>query len=254
MTGVKAGSDAMRQYAERIGADYLFEDNPKFVTNLGGYSPHFGSFKPIYTESFHIYDNILFTDTDVFPVKGLEESIFENFNAEMGICTEPHQPQQRAKRTSGVATGKRDEEWATVIYNKWKVKLPRNDEGLLKVYNSGVVLYSNKGLLKARENFVPFKTYIDLMKAKKIRGLYHSDQNYVHAMLKVAKMDYVELDNNWNSYVHYIGDPNLGTKRPVNDMRTANTKFVHIQLRGADRYDMATLQRITNLPLSEWNL
>ena len=57
LAGVKAGSENMKKYANRIGVDYLFEDNPKFVTNLGKYSPHYGAFKPIYDETFHIYDN-----------------------------------------------------------------------------------------------------------------------------------------------------------------------------------------------------
>ena len=82
--GVIAGSETMKKYSDRIGSDYLFEHNPKFVTNLGRYSPHYGSFKPIYDESFHEYDNVLFTDTDVFPVDGLEESIFDDFDADMG--------------------------------------------------------------------------------------------------------------------------------------------------------------------------
>ena len=75
--GCKAGSENMKQYANRIGADYLFEHNPRFVTNLGGYSPHYGAFKPIYNKNFHTYDNVLFTDTDVFAIEGLEENIFE---------------------------------------------------------------------------------------------------------------------------------------------------------------------------------
>ena len=97
LPGVKAGSENMKKYAERIGADYLFELNPRFVTNLGGFSPHYGSFKPIYDESFHVYDNVLYADTDVFAVDGLEENIFDNFNVDMGICTEPFQPKQRSK-------------------------------------------------------------------------------------------------------------------------------------------------------------
>ena len=93
--GCQAGVDRMRQYASDIGAEYLFEHNPRFVTNLGRFSPHYGSFKPIYDETFHKYDHVLFTDTDVFAVGGLKESVFENFNADIGICTEPFQPKQK---------------------------------------------------------------------------------------------------------------------------------------------------------------
>ena len=253
LPGVTAGSKNMKKYADRIGADYLFEHNPKFVTNLGTYSPHYGSFKPIYDKNFHKYDNILFTDTDVFSVDGLEENIFEDFNAEIGICTEPFQPKQR-KEVPGIISSVDDEKWAKEVKNRWNVEMPRTEEGLLKVYNSGVVMYSNKGLLKAKKNFVPFKDYVNLINSKGIKKFYTADQNYLHAMLKVAKMDYVELDNGWNSYVHHYHTDASKKTVGVNDMRTEYTKFVHIQLRSADHWDGAKLERIANLPIDKWDI
>lgn len=249
--GCKAGVENMKKYAAKIGADYLFEENPRFVTNLGSYSPHYGAFKPIFDESFHKYDNILFADTDVFVVDGLEENIFEKFNADIGICTEPDQPTLRQK-TAGNITTARDEKWAKIVEQKWGIKVPRTPEGLVKVYNSGVVLYSNKGLLKAREKFVPFKNYVDMIKASGLISFYTCDQPYLHAMLDVAGMDWIELDNNWNRYIHYTRQ---GTQeRQVNDTRTKDTKFVHIQLAGADHWDANKLERVTNLPQDEWNI
>lgn len=251
LPSARAGSDNMKAYAQKVGADYLFEDNPRFVTNLGSYSPHYGAFKPVFTEKFHEYDNILFTDTDVFAVERLEEDIFEGFNADVGICTEPLQPKIRAKKSSGVTTGTMDELWAQTIKTKWGVNMPRTPEGLLKVYNSGVVLYSNKGLLKAKENFVPFKNYVNLIKSTKgLTPFYTCDQPYLHAMLKVANLEYIEMDNNWNSYITWVNHTNK-IKR-VCDSRNENTKFVHIQMRGADKYDAEKLWRITNLPVEEW--
>ena len=253
LPGVTAGSECMKEYAARIGAEYLFELNPRFVTNLGSYSPHYGSFKPIYTDSFHEYDNVLFTDTDVFPVDGLEENVFENFTAEMGICTEPFQPEQR-KKIPGQISGAMDEKWAKVIKSHWGANMPRTPEGLLKVYNSGVVMYSNKGLKAARERFVPFKEYVDIIKSSGVSNFYTADQNYVHAMLTVAKMDYVELHPGWNSFIHPYHIDASKTATKINDSRTEDTKFVHIQLRSADHWDAATQHRIANLPQSEWNI
>ena len=251
LPGVKAGSENMKKYAERIGAEYLFEHNPRFVKNLGTYSPHYGAFKPIYDESFYEYDNVLFTDTDVFAVADLKESIFENFDADIGICTEPFQPAQRKKIPGGIC-GEMDERWAAVVKAKWNVDMPRTPEGLLKVYNSGVVMYSNKGLINAKKKFTPFKEYVDLIKSKRINNFYTSDQNYIHAMLKVAKMDYVELDAGWNSFIHPYHVDVSKKEVKINDSRTDTTKFVHIQLRSADHWDAATQERITNLPQIEW--
>ena len=175
LPGCQAGVDNMKAYAARIGADYLFEHNPRFVTNLGQYSPHYGAFKPIYDEKFHKYDNILFADTDVFVVDRLEENIFENFDADIGICTESFQPKFRTKST-GQISSTNDEKWASAVKAKWNAEMQRTPEGLLKVYNSGVVLYSNKGLLKAKEKFIPFTEYVNLIKSTGLGSFYTCDQ------------------------------------------------------------------------------
>lgn len=251
LPGTHAGVANMRAYAGRIGAEYLFEHNPRFAKNLGKYTPHYGAFKPIYDESFHGYDNVLFADCDVFAVEGLTESIFDGFDAEIGICTEPFQPEQRAK-IPGLISKASDEKWAGVIKSRWGVKMPRTPAGLFKVYNSGVVLYSNAGLMAARKKFVPFAEYVNLVSSSGCRNFYTADQNYLHAMLFVAGMNYVELDNGWNSYIHAYHVDARKKKTRVNDSRTRSTKFVHVQLRSADHWDAATHHRITNLPESEW--
>ena len=249
LPGCRAGIENMQAYASRIGSEYLFEHNPRFVTNLGSYSPHYGSFKPIYDESFHKYDNVLFADTDVFAVEGLAENIFEGFNADIGICTEPDQPKLRIN-TAGRITSASDEKWAGIVETKWGTKVPRTAEGLVKVYNSGVVFYSNAGLLKAKERFVPFEEYVSAVNS--LPAFYTCDQPYLHAMLDVASMNWIELDNGWNSYIHYARQGK--EPRFVNDTRTKNTKFVHVQLAGADHLDAETHWRIVNLDECDWDM
>lgn len=254
MPGVRAGVDAMKKYANRIGTDYLFEENPKFVTNLGRYSPHYGAFKPIYTDKFHSYDNVLFADTDVFPVEGLSESIFDGFASDVGICTEPFQPVQRNKIPGPICTSS-DEKWAKMMKARWNIDVPRTPEGLMKVYNSGVVLYSNKGMKKARDKFVPFLEYVNYIKTdRSLAEFYTCDQPYLHAMLQVVPMDYVELDNGWNSYVHYYYEDPEKKILKTNDSRTPSTKMVHIQLRTADHWEADKLWRVTNLPIEQWEI
>ena len=249
--GCQAGIENMRAYAASVGAEYLFEHNPKFVTNLGSYSSYYGAFKPIYEESFHKYDNVLFADTDVFAVEGLAQDIFEGFGSDIGICTEPDQPKLRI-HTAGRITSERDERWASIVATKWNTKVPRTSDGLVRVYNAGVVLYSNAGLLKAKERFISFKEYVSAMSGVGLPAFYTADQPYLHAMLDVARMDWTELDNGWNSYIHHAQQGK--EPRFVNDTRTENTKFVHVQLTGADHLDAAWHWRVVNLPQSEWDI
>ena len=54
-SGAIYGAKVMKEYANRIGAEYLFEDNPRFRSDLGAYSPHYGQFKIVYDKKFEEY-------------------------------------------------------------------------------------------------------------------------------------------------------------------------------------------------------
>ena len=252
-----AGVNAMKAYAERIGAEYIFEDNPNFLRthfhyNFGGYSPHYGAFKPIFDESFDKYDKVLFVDTDVFPVDGLEENIFEAFHGEIGICTEPEQPRIRTI-TRGRITSAQDEAWAKMVKDVWETEVPRNDQGLVEVFNTGMVLYSKQSRLKARKEWVDPQIYYSLVRSKRLDSFYICDQPYLHAMMFINNFDVQRMDNGWNSYIHYTRTKDK-EDRYLCDWRNKSTKFVHVQFAGADNLDADTHWRIVNLPQNEWNL
>jgi hypothetical protein len=252
--GVQSGRDVMNSYADRIGCDYLFEHNPKFRTDLGNYSPHYGQFKVIYDDYFLKYDNILFADTDVFPVHNLKENIFEECmsdDTEIGISHEWSAAKSRKKYDVGGIHNANDERWVKLIENTWPVKMPRTVEGLPEVYNSGVVLYSKEGRAKAKSRFVDFKQYVNLISRNNFPSFYTCDQPYLHAMLEVCNFNWKTIDYKWNSSVHYV--PQTSDPRPVNDFRF-NANFVHIQLRNADNFDAEKLWKITNLPVNEWGI
>ena len=245
--------EQMQKYAKQIGAEYLFEANTRFGPKMGvsgGQAYYYNCLKPVYDTKFHEYDNVLYVDVDIFSVDGLTESIFDGFTAEVGNCTEPLQPKFRGTSTSSICRAN-DEKWATVVENHWGITMPRNEKGLLKVYNAGLELWSQRGLVKAHKAFVPFVDYINIIKSSGLPTFYNHDQNYFHAMMQVAKMDHIDLDNEWNCLIHHYME---GGERKLSDPRTENTKFVQIQIRSADHWDADTQWRITNLPLSEWNL
>jgi len=245
----RAGVDNMKEYAKRIGAEYRFDENPNYFTGLNpNAAKYYDCFRPVFDEEFHKYDNVMFADTDVFAVDGLEENVFESFTGEIGMCTEPFQPKQRTI-TLGRITSEKDEQWAKVIQNKFNVDLPRNEENLLKVYNSGVVLYSNSGLKKAKQEFMDFNKYIKLVQS--IDSFYTLDQPYLHAMVYATSVEFVELDNGWNSYIHGTKDKH-NTKRRIVDHRDDNTKFVHCQFPGADDMNADQLWKIVNLSRDQW--
>jgi hypothetical protein len=252
-----AGVKTMREYAKRIGAEYVFDNNPNFVRKhfgfeLGQYTPHYGAFKPIFDTSFDKYDKILFADTDVFPIDGLTTNIFDEFTDEIGICNEPFQPKQRTV-TKGRITSEQDEKWAKIVKRVWGCDVPRTEEGLVEVFNTGMVLYSKQARLKARETWTGFRNYVNTVRAEGLDSFYTCDQPYLHAMMFAKNFNVQRMNNGWNSYIHYTRD-NTRPDRYLCDWRNEETKFVHVQFAGADNLDEETHWKIVNLPREKWGI
>ena len=246
----------MKEYADLIGADYLFEHNPKFNTTVGN-KPHFwGTLKPIYDDKFWKYDSVLYVDMDVYPVQDLQDNIFEYYKtSDMGICTERFQPENRARLKKHHIRKDMDEKWAKNVESFYGIKILRNRNGLIRVYNAGVVLFNKSGLEKAKLDFKDIKEYEKIARRNGVSHFYGHDQNYIMTMLQYSKMNYAEMDNAWNSLVHqYFKDEDKKWPLYLNDERTERSKFVHVQMRGADNFSDDTLYRITNKPPEEWGI
>lgn len=252
---VHAGVAAMKKYADYIGADYVFEDNPNWLrskvgVDFGNYSAHYGAFKPLWSKKYREYDNILFCDTDIFPVDGVTDNIFEGFDAELGICEEVWQPKQRTI-TKGRITSQQDNLWAKTVEEAYGFDVPRTEEGLVKVYNTGVVLYSQAGATHAREKWTKFQEYVQLIRSKPLDSFYTCDQPYLHCMMFATSMKIQFLDPKWNSFINGTRDINH-EDRYIVDQRTPDTCFVHAMFPGADDMNEEQLLRIVNNDPSEW--
>lgn len=250
--GALASKRNIEQYANRIGAEYLFEHNPNIASRTCDIPIYYECLNPLLEDRFLLYDAIAVLDMDIFAVDGLTDDIFTSEVNHIGVCAEEFQPKHRTTLKNGICSAN-DEKWADIVSSAWGVTPPRTAEGLLKVYNSGVILFSAEGLHKAREYFIPFQEYISTLRKHKLDRFYLLDQNYLHTMLLMPGINYIELDTSWNCQVHFLGPPHLRV-RPINDMRGNNPRFVHIQLRGADHFSPEKLRRITNLPVSQWDL
>lgn len=254
--GAKHSEKLFREYAKRIGCEYRLDLDPNTASRHTDVALYYEFMNFMFDDSFLEYDNVCIVDMDVFPTTNLSESIFDEFiesGAKFGICDEPFQGKYRTTVTIGSGiNNKSDEIWNRAMVNKYGTPMPRDADGYLKVYNTGVVVVSKEGMLKAREEFAPFQEYVDTVRRAGLGKFYTIDQNYFHAMI-CTHGEYVELDNDWNCYVHYVRGP-LGQFEPIHDGRGKDPKFVHIQLSGADHFDNDKLDRITNLQMSEWML
>jgi lipopolysaccharide biosynthesis glycosyltransferase len=247
----KVSSKLMKAYAEKIGAEYILDLNPNIASKICDVPMYFEWLNPIIDDRFLKYDKILSVDLDVFPVENLKENIFKEDVGDIGACTEPFQGKQRATVTVGGHINRQnDEKWAAVVKKNWGISLPRDEDDNLKVYNAGMVVFTKEGIEKAKE-WMPFQEYIDFMRNKGFGRFYTVDQNYFHLMVFAnANIDFREMNNGWNSQIHYVRGP-LAITNNINDERNENTKFVHVQMTG-HKWNEQSLYEIVNLSRSKW--
>jgi len=252
--GCNYSSKLMKEYADRIGADYRLDIDPNIASKtVDANGMYWEWLNPMLDDSFLEYDKVCVVDLDVFPVDGLEQNIFDEEIDLFGVCTEPFQGKYRASTVIGGSICRdNDEKWAEVCWKAYGQKHPRDKDGFLKVYNAGMVVFTQEGMQLARDKWMKFQAYTNIMRSHNFGRFYTVDQNYFHAMI-VAGGHYTEMHNGWNNYIHYTRGP-LGLADPIHDSRNDETKFVHIQLSGADYFDDDKIYNITNKSRAFWKL
>lgn len=263
------GQRLMKEYADAIGVDHIFEHNPSWPrearlsrAGLGSYQPHFGAFKPIFDSAFDNYDYILFADTDVIPVKhsrsrprrnifgeflGLRQSQVENNETltDLWIAAEKDQPEIRTQTSIGAINNANDNKWCDLIFKAYGAIMPRDQHKRPMVYNSGVVMYSARARSIFQEKMPDFKEYNNLVRQHGLHPFYGCDQPYLHAMMEACGVNWAQMPYKWNSQIYYKPGTS-GDNRPISDYRQEDTQFVHVQLRGADNYSEEELLRVVN--------
>jgi lipopolysaccharide biosynthesis glycosyltransferase len=247
-SAAKVSRENIAKYCKYINAEYIFEHNSNWSKTI---STYFDAFRPIYDDMFKKYDNVIYMDMDIFAMDNLKDNIFECNVPYVGICEEISQPWMREKyNVAGHINSVNDERWEQAVRTIIpSFKQPRDNKNRLRVFNSGVVFYSNQGLLECREKFTPFEEYVSAVKS--IGRFYQLDQNYLNAQLFNGTIDTTVLDNKWNSQIHYHGQDK---PRKINDERKNRACLVHLQLSGSNDFDKDTIWRTVNLPKELWNL
>jgi|TARA_B100000242_G_scaffold264587_1_gene212196 lipopolysaccharide biosynthesis glycosyltransferase len=248
-----AGKKNMKAYANKIGADYIFETDPKFYGGPCSLEKKYSALRPIYDDMFLKYDKIMYVDLDVFVTDKCTENIFDEDIKHIGICEEPDQPKLRTQNVSAntYINNLNDNVWAKAVKDKYGCDVNRDSIGRPLVYNSGMIVITNDGLIEARKKFIPFQNHIDHLMSAGLRQFYLSDQTYYQTMMYVSGVDFKILDCKWNSQIHYL---RKNGNKTVNDCRKENTNFVHVQIAGADDKDENAHWRMVNLPVSLWNI
>jgi len=246
----QASKKNISAWAEKIGAEHIFEINPKF--DIPNPVPtHYAAFRPVFYEEFDEYDNILFLDCDIFTVEGLDVDIFSQGYEGIGIVDEPHKELSHLTTKSHLNTAN-DERWASCVKNNLGKEVIRNKRGNVKIFNTGVVLYTRAAIEFARKNWISPNDYAAALSG--IPKFYFLDQNYL--IYNMIDAPYTVMDPSWNCFVHYDADkePDITGRRQVYDGRTKDAKLIHVQLRGADNKGEDWHYTIVNEPVEKWDV
>jgi len=248
-SGVKHSTKLMKEYADRIGAEYRFDHNIEIASKTVNVPIYYEPANPLVDPSFDEYDNVALIDIDVFPVEGLTENLFHLDGEDAGICTEPKQPYFRQIYNVAGITNQNDNNWCKIIKQSFNIEYSYDEEKRPMVYNTGVIVISKEGLQKMKETWPTFQTYVNEM--SQLPRFYKLFQDYFSAMIHLDGFNFKAMDNGWNCYMHKVGShPNA----KIGDNRGDAPKLVHVMFRTADDWPESALNDVVNKPIEEWQL
>ena len=192
--------ESAQSYAGRTDADYIFNTNPTLKgldrSNKDHY--YFGILDLIYDTKYDSYDDILYLDCDIV-IHPKAANIFQL--PEMEDCVDLAASMQIVHL---------EDYWE--MYNVFKkvgafFKNAYTSGVPYKHFNTGVILFTKKGRLRAREEWdVNWLDWLEINKDEdKILIL---DQPYINAMVNKHSFKLLELGTEWN-HVPDLTLPNL---------------------------------------------
>lgn len=241
LPGAEHGAKCMSEYAGRVGATHYFARHKTYTERYGVDPRWFDKLRPVFDPELDKFDLVLVSDVDVFPVRGLTQSIFEEPLLGFGMCEEVDQPELREKY-GRVFTTANDRKWAAYLAKRWGSNIPIDKKGRPRVWNAGVILFSPVGRQLIRTAApATMKEYRDAINAQGFPPCYATEQCYLNMLAFSGVIPFTHLSVEWNRMVHHVG-----TQRETYDRRTPETKFVHVMFRAADHNNAAWHDSIVN--------
>ena len=188
---VEISSTKFKKYAEAHNADYIFSDTSMFSKG----NVHFEQLRVVYDDIFEQYDRVLYADVDIIP-ENFSENIFEEDIIDIGMVPE--------YQTTGMNTAP----WYMLpgIEVKYKhlakkfnipVLKPKTVQAPYLMFNSGILLWTKSGIIKARKSFLDWNKW-----ANAGNHLMNLDQGYSTSQV-TKHLDYTELNLKWNCFPRY---------------------------------------------------
>jgi lipopolysaccharide biosynthesis glycosyltransferase len=171
---------AFTEYAEKHGAEYQFNNISK-LNPKSSIPEWYERYILIYDESFDEYDNILYVDSDIFPIN-MDENIFDIDYG--GIAAYPLQDEE--------VHGKKEKnnfcQYYECAFEGW--------------YNTGTLLMNREMRQRMREEFFPID---DIPEKEHSMRLLNYDEAWFTINMKLNGFPITHLHRKWNS-IHNINE------------------------------------------------
>lgn len=211
---------SVRSYASKFNLKYIQNREPYFKDKIfndpkkDNYICYFDILRIIYDPFFDDFDNVLYLDSDVVISKN-SENIFTHVNEKIEdvACTRVKAPipedDSFYKRCSGIYNTFKSKKLLE-LYFKFNAPVSYDKENKNKTgkyvsvtNSSGVVMFSKKGRLKAREKFDDWKLWFSKLNLNNQDDLgMYLDMYYMDAMFN-KYLNVYELNKKWNYIVNH---------------------------------------------------
>jgi len=195
----KLSASLFKQYADKHGADHIFATEefcnvpiPQHECNRVWLDP-----------SFDQYDYVLSVDPDIIPVN-MSANIFDLPYKDADIAGWPIENFKGRKLPAIYFSGKEYEAYKQ-LFGMFGADMPRSQRGTarFRLLNGGVIVWSKKARLFARENFISPHFWCNLRfdNTNKM-SRYNKEQPYLNININKSKLKVFELKQEWNQVWH----------------------------------------------------
>lgn len=187
------------QYAKKVGAEHEFsrKSTLKGLDESIVMHRYFNILEVIYNKRFDQYDNILYLDTDVIADPNAENIFDINIKKHIDVVGVWEKP------LGNGAPGFNQKDQKRLFHEKYsRFNIPIIRKNIHQI-NTGVIIFTKKGRMKARERF---DDWIPWASDPIRKSTLDNDQPFLNAMFDKYEFNVMSLDDTWNMPVSWFNN------------------------------------------------
>jgi len=195
-----------KTYAQKVGADYLFETGLDLkdgnrIADPENMMHRYFNILHVLDPKFDEYDNVLYLDTDIVP-DGKAKNIFSIVKPDIDLYIASEGRVPGSTWGPGFLGAPKVIQEFVEKYERFGLKAPKDKKGLLIQYNTGVVVFPKHTRIFLRENLRPWMSWAEdpLGDEFEMRSVLNNDQPFLNGEIKRLGLKVHDLGWRWNLF------------------------------------------------------